>query len=141
MNPALKARLEESFRGFPVLVASGVSENEIRDLENWAGFLLPDAYKKFLREFGGAIVGPFPVYGLRRAEAMGTDEDSSIAVTTRYRNQGWPDVSDWLIISSDHSGNPIGMDSEGQIWLYDHDARCRTLISGTFEGFLEKCIK
>ncbi len=39
---------------------------------------------------------------------MSDSESSAWKVTQRFRKDGWPGVQEWLVISSDHSGNPIG---------------------------------
>jgi hypothetical protein len=42
----------------------------------------------------------------------------------------------------DHAGNPVGIDSEGRVWISDHDARAVQLLADTFEGYVRKwCLR
>jgi hypothetical protein len=73
---------------------------------------------------------------------MGRGEGSALEVTDRYRRQGWRGVEDWLIISMDHAGNPIGLTRDGKIWISDHDFGQVTVIANSFEDYLRKqCLK
>jgi hypothetical protein len=73
---------------------------------------------------------------------MGNGEGSAIDVTTRFREQGWNGVENWLVISEDHAGNPIGLDKDGRIWISDHDFGRITLVAASFEEYLRKqCLK
>ncbi|MFY0022182.1 SMI1/KNR4 family protein, partial [Acinetobacter baumannii] len=80
-------------------------------------------YKKFLIKYGGGSVGFCNIYGLKRAPGMDEKINTVITNTRFYKDsQKWPGIQNWYIVSSDLSGNPIGMDSEGKVWLSDHDA-------------------
>src|SRR6266699_675666 len=91
--------LDNLFRESPILKAEGVPTAEIAAAEAEIGAVLSDDYKDFLSRYGGAIVGPFPVFGLRRAAPMAADEGSFVDVTNFFRRQRWPGVEDWTIIS------------------------------------------
>lgn len=98
-------------------------------------------YREFLLSFGGAMVGPYPIFGLRPVEVMGNDHWSAADITMRFRNNGLPGTEDWLIFSEDHAGNPIGMNSTGQVWIFDHDFGGSTLLAPTFEAYLRiRCL-
>ena len=48
----------------------------------------------------------------------------------------------WAVISMDHSGNPIGLDADGKIWISDHDAGAVQVIANNFESYLRnQCLK
>ena len=128
--------LRKDFGLHPVTVGEPVPEEEITALEQDAGFPLPDDYKEFVREFGGGIVGPFSIYGLRAADAMGDDEASAMDVTNQFRADGWEEVENWLVFSSDHAGNPIGIDRNGKIWINNHDTGSIENIADNFEDYL-----
>ena len=134
--------LEKMFQESPVMCAGGVDRTEVDTLENQIGFQLPPDYREFLEKFGGAIVGPFRVYGLRASEAMGDDESSAMKVTERFRADGWSGTDKWLVVSMDHSGNPVGLDRDGKIWISDHDTGALQTLASSFEEYLRKwCLK
>jgi hypothetical protein len=73
---------------------------------------------------------------------MGKNESSFVEVTAKFRRQFWPGADRWAIISMDHSGNPIGLDETGRVWISDHDAGAIQVIAQDFEGFLRNyCLK
>jgi hypothetical protein len=128
--------LDDLFLRFPILKGEGVEIDEINAAEQEVGVPLVEDYKEFVHRYGGAIVGPFKVFGLRKAVPMGKNEKSFIEMTRIYRNQKWPGAETWAIISIDHAGNPIGLDTKGTVWIYDHDARAAQVIAENFEGYL-----
>ena len=135
-------KLDEDFQKHPVTVSGPVAMSEVSALEQQAGFSLPQDYKEFVARYGGGIVGPYSVYGLRGADAMGDDEASALEVTRKFRNQGWRGTETWLVISTDHAGNPVGLDKDGKVWISDHDAGVVEIIANSFEDYLRKrCLK
>jgi len=82
------------------------------------------------------MVGPYPIFGLRPVEVMGDDHWSVIDVTKRYRKGGVPGSEAWVVVSEDHAGNPVGMDANGAIWIYDHDFGGLTGLAPSFEEYL-----
>lgn len=121
-----------------MLAAGSVPMNEIRELIEEIGFDLPTDYIEFVLRYGGAIVGPYTVFGLRAAPAMAVRENSAIEVTKRFRQEGWSETENWLVISKDHAGNPIGLDHTGKIWRIDHDGRVVECLAENFEQFLSE---
>src|SRR5882762_9660815 len=115
--------LEKMFCEHPILKAGPVPAEELCAAEAELGIPLTEDYREFVLRYGGAMVGAYPVFGLRRALPMGKDDGSFVNVTRPYRRQRWPGVDMWAVISTDHAGNPIGLDEHGKIWVCDHDAR------------------
>ena len=130
--------LDDIFSKMPILKAEEVTSDEITAAEYMVGIVLADDYKEFVRRYGGAIVGPFRVFGLRKAVPMGRNEGSFVEVTNTFRRQQWRGVEKWVIISADHAGNPIGIDAEGKVWISDHDAQAVQIIAPNFETYLRK---
>ncbi len=116
--------------------AGEVPYEEIDKASQSYGVTLPDGYREFIHRHGGAIVGPYSVYGIGASKMMGNDSESVFVVTDHFRAQDWPGVSDWLIISMDHSGNPVGMDRDGKVWISDVVHGCIDPMAGDFEGYL-----
>ena len=134
--------LEAQFETHPVMKSAAVPYEEIDEAAQAFGATLPSGYREFIHRYGGAHVGSYSIYGIGASETMGINESSVFEVTTRYREDEWPGVEDWLIISTDLSGNPVGMDIDGKIWISDHDHRCIDQLSEDFEGFIRKwCLK
>lgn len=133
--------LEDLFSKSPRLRAEGVERSEVIDLEREVGVKLAEDYKEFIRRYGGAMVKACPVYGVRRAASMVPGE-TLVEVTKEFRQQHWPGVENWAVISTDHAGNPIGLDAEGNVWISDHDFRAIQLLASNFEEYLrEWCLK
>jgi hypothetical protein len=128
-------RLEAEFSSFPQLRGEEVAAAEIAVAASQLGLPLPDDYRDFVLRYGGGIVGAWPVYGLRPVEPMG-NEWSVVEVNRRYRAEGWRGVDDWLIVSVDHAGNPIGIAKDGRVWVSDHDFGDVAVVAENFEGFL-----
>jgi hypothetical protein len=135
------SRLDAVFAEFPALKAEPVPAGEVAAASARLGRSFPDDYSLFIARYGSAIVGPYPVFGLRPAEPLGNDW-SVIDINRRYRADKWPGVEDWLIFSADNSRNPVGFDSAGRVLLSDHDLGDTTVVAEGFEDSLpEHCLR
>src|SRR5437870_2403020 len=105
----------------PILKASPVPREEIDDAARSLKCVFHKDYIEFLLRYGGAVVGPNPVFGLRQPEVMGKPW-SVVDVTNMFRADGRRGISEWYIISNDGFGNPIGLAPDGRVWISDHDA-------------------
>ena len=133
-------RLEEDYADVPEARGTGnpVTEEEIRETEATLGLTIPDDYREVLLRWGGTMVGSYPLYGLRPVEIMGNSW-SLVERTQRYRATDWPGIGDWLVISTDGYGNPIGMDPQGRVLRSEHDGAFQiTELAPSFEAFLRK---
>lgn len=141
MNEIMKL-LQEALAEAPVLRADSLPTiEEIDKASHELGVPFVADYREFLLTFGGAMVGPYPIFGLRPVEVMGTDHWSVVDVTIQYRNDGVPGTEEWIVFSEDHAGNPVGIDADGKVWIHDHDFGGITLLSLTFEGYLRaRCL-
>ncbi|MDG2131687.1 MAG: SMI1/KNR4 family protein [Fuerstiella sp.] len=137
-----KERLEERFTESPVLRASTTpSDTEINEAAQALGVSFDSDYREFVKLYGGAMVGPYPIFGLRPVEVMDDELWSVVTVTARYRETGIADVVGWYVVSEDHAGNPVGIDAEGKVWTYDHDFGGPAIIASSFEEYLRsKCL-
>jgi hypothetical protein len=140
MMPDIMTQLEAKFREHPFLAAKEVPLSAVQPLEDFAGFGLPADYKEFVRRFGGAMVGAYPIFGVIEAEVMG-DGEIAISVTERFRADGWPGTEDWLVIPVDHAGNPIGIDGSGVVWISDHDTGTVDVLAKSFKEYIvQNCL-
>ncbi len=139
-------RLEAKFRRFPDLRSHPPlpSSEEVEAASNEVGVRFSSDYASFVMRYGGAQVGPFPVFGLRRAPAMGEDgfEDSVVAATKFFRDQQWVGTEQWAVISMDLAGNPVGLADDGTVWKSDHDPGEVIQVCDSFEEFLRvRCLR
>jgi len=134
--------LDAFFQKTPIMKAGPVPRPEIDTALGNFQFSLPEDYLTFIEKYGGAIVGPYRIYGLRKAPSMGSKEASVLDITDRFVKQHWLGVENWLVISTDLSGNPIGLASDGKVWISDHDHGQVTVVATSFEEFLRSwCLK
>lgn len=141
MKPSTWSRLEEMFADAPMMRATPVDEAEVLQAAAAFGLVLPTDYAQFICRYGGATVGPYSVYGLRASDTMGWIESSAFEVTKRFISQGWKGLEAALVISVDHSGNPIFLNSSGEVWISDHDFGGTSKLADDFENYLLfKCL-
>ena len=143
MKPDTWDHLEQEASEFPMMRASELpSESEVDAASKEIGIPFPEDYREFLLRYGGAMVGPYPIFGLRPAEVMGKSRCSVVDVTRQVRSSGLDGVSNWIVFSEDHAGNPIGMDADGKVWIYDHDFGGVTKLAEGFEEYIRtQCLK
>jgi cell wall assembly regulator SMI1 len=131
-------RLEAMYAEFPMLAAEPGSEPEVEAISAWLGRPLPADYREFLLRHGGAMAGPYSIYGVRHVEVMGSGLWRVTDVNQKYREEGWPHADEWLIISEDHAGNPMGVAEDGRVLVWDHDLRRTYELGSSFEDFLRR---
>lgn len=143
MNADILSRLDAVFAESPVLRAGSVpSETEVLEAVQVIGIPFDQDYKEFLLRYGGAMVGPYPIFGLRPVKVMDETLWSVVDVTRHYRSMQIEGAGEWVIISEDHAGNPIGMDKNGAVWIYDHDFQSVSLLAKSFEQYVRNdCLK
>lgn len=135
--------LEKHFKEYPEDRADTSTEDEIEQAEKELGLSFNIEYKKFLKLYGGAGIGSQWVYGLKRQQSMGEVLWSVIENTKFFKEtQKWPNIENWYVVSDDGSGNPIGIDPEGRVWLSDHDSGFEHIkLADSFCEFLYKLHK
>jgi hypothetical protein len=134
--------LESMFARTPIMRAECVTRDEIDAASRALGIPFPEDYQEFVSRYGGAIVGPYRIFGLRQAAVMGKAEGSVVDETRHFQRLRWPGAEHWVVFSTDHAGNPIGFDRDGKIWISDHDFGVVEVIAENFEEYLRKrCLK
>jgi hypothetical protein len=136
-------RLDREFRELPMMQASSTpTAPEVIQAERIVGVPFSADYQLFLTRYGGAMIGAYPIFGLRPVEVMGDERWSVVSVTKEYRDKRVPGTENWAIISEDQSGNPIGMDGDGVIWIHDHDFGSVLELAPSFEVYLRtNCLR
>ena len=133
MKPDTWKELEDYYAEFPRSRAVGVEVPEIQAAADTLGVVFPEDYRAFLTRYGGGNVGSYYLAGLRRWESAPNDAWNVIDQTMHFRNQKWPGTENWAIFTADGSGNPIGFDDQGRIWLSDHDSHEFVGLEVSFE--------
>lgn len=138
MRPDTWRLLDEALGSPPTLRArEGATVDEVAAAGGALGVTMPDDYVEFLLRVGGAIVGPYPVFGLRFADAM---EPRDVVQMTQSFRSDWGIPQDWLVISMDHAGNPFAIKPSGNVVLRDHDFGGTHAVADSFESFLLHCL-
>ena len=123
-------------------VASSVSYDEIENAEKEIGLKFDKIYKLLISKYGAIDINGQFIYGLRYVILM--DESCwSVIDNTKFfkETQNWPGIEDWYIVSDDGSGNPIGINPKGEVWLSDHNSNFEQIkLADNFEEFLYKLL-
>jgi hypothetical protein len=132
-------RFAADYTRFRALFAGpGVDIAELDEAAVRLGVPLPADYREFVLRYGGGHAGSLPVAGIRRWKAAGNVEWSIIELTEHFRAQRWPGTESWAVFSIDGCGNPIGLDSDGRVWLSDHDCRECVCLEASSEDWLRR---
>ena len=126
-------KLDSQFSEFPILKGGAAAVEDVDAASELTRRVFPTDYRDFLLRYGGAIVGPYPIFGVKPVEPMG-NMWSVVEVNRHYRSDRWPGVDELLVISRDHAGNPIGLREDGEVWVSDHGALDR--VAANFEEYL-----
>jgi hypothetical protein len=140
MRRATWKKIETQFEKYPDMRAYGAPLELIEEAEHVLGCDFDKQYREFLLRYGSGRVGPDPIYGVLPARDL-RKEWSVVEMTRHFREQGWPGVDEWYVISMDGRGNPIGMDARGRVRISDHDVGDMAVIARSFERFLLQRLK
>jgi hypothetical protein len=141
MNDETWKMIEERFVRWPRSKASAVDAAEFDQTMREFGRAVDPDYREFVLRYGGGLVGPDPIYGLRKPETMGSLGGARTApeLTKLFREKNWPGVEDWFIFSIDQGGNPVGFAKDGTVWLSDQlDFKQIVQLASNFEDYLLK---
>jgi len=130
--------LETIFAESPSDAGRPGSEEEVEEVRTWLRRPLPTDYRDCLLRYGGAFVGQYPIYGVHQVRAMGAGKLRVREVNEDFRQKGWPHVDEWLIVSEDGYGNPIGIADDGRVLSWDHDLGGIHELGSSFEDFLRR---
>ncbi len=138
MKPETWDLIEQKYRRSPSYRAIGVSDDEFD--RAFVYYKVPLDYREFVLRYGGGYVGTYPIFGLRLAESMGTigRKHTAPEITEVYRQRHWPGGDSLLVFSVDQSGNPVGLASDGSVWISDVTSDQVQKLGNDFEEFLLK---
>jgi len=134
--------LEKFINEFPSIKCKNVNIKDIAEAERNLCLHFSDSYKFFLKNYECSIAGELRIYGLSKAESFSNDLWSVIQNTNFFKEQEkWPDIEDWYIVSTDGSGDPIGINAKGEVWISYHDSGFeQEKLADSFEEFLYKLL-
>jgi hypothetical protein len=131
-------QLKAVYDQFPGMCAEKVPQSEIDVASVQLGIPFPEDYQEFFRLFGGGHAGSKSVAGLRQWKFASRSDWNVIVLTEHFRRQHYPGADRWVIFSDDGSGNPIGFDDAGRVWISDHDSCEFVCIETSFECWLRR---
>lgn len=128
--------LEADHQDSPEDFGLGSTSEQIMTIESLLGVKFSEDYRRFLKIYDYAFLPSYTIYGIK--PILGENCSTVFDNTKFYKEtQRWPEIEDWYVISDDGSGNPIGIDPEGRVWLSDHDSGFEKIkLADDFEEFL-----
>lgn len=90
-------------------------------------------YVFFLLRYGGSLIGEKEVYGLHNCGLMG--DETVVDLTKRFREDTGEDDG-WLVMGTDYTGNPIGIDKEGKVMMLDYDFGETSILAESLEVYI-----
>ena len=113
------------------------TDDEIFHAEKILNVKFNDSYVQFIKKFGGAWSG-FDIHAFRNGSSLG--KGTVIDLTNDFRLGAGEDIpvelKDAYVISTDGSGNPIFMNTQGNIFIFLHDSWDVELMYSSFDEFL-----
>jgi hypothetical protein len=95
-------------------------------------------YKTFIQQFGGVFVG-ISIHAFINGSSVGKETVIDLTLSGRKiaaHNNLFPELLQCYVISDDGSGNPIAINTQGHVLLFDFDTREITFLAEN----LETCI-
>ncbi|QXH48217.1 SMI1/KNR4 family protein [Pseudomonas xanthosomatis] len=137
MNDELKGKLLQLFNDHPDLMGKPATDEQIEAAQQALGITFHPDYVEFIKLFGGAF-GGVDIHAFENGSMLGktTVTELTERFRDRYDTSGLPELHDALAISDDGSGNPILMNSQGQLYLYLHDEGEVELLAPSLEALL-----
>jgi hypothetical protein len=132
MEESLILRIKE-FLGNTDYIENVSTDSELSEAEKELNVTLDDEYKFFVKNFGGCFVG-LDIFALKNSKNL--EQITFIDLTKSFRKQGYPNMDNKYVISFDGSGNPICINSKGEVLLFDHDIGEYSKIANSFNKLI-----
>jgi SMI1-KNR4 cell-wall len=108
---------------------------ELENAEQELGILFDSDYKEFVKLFGGCYVG-YSIYGFKNTQDL--EDITIVELTNSFRKEDSVGGEGMYVISMDGSGNPILINSIGEVIIFDHDIGQFEKIADSFEDLIEE---
>lgn len=116
------------------MLGTPATDERIEQAEKELGIKFSADYIEFIKLFGGAYAG-LDIYAFDNAESMGNETVISL---TKDLRKSHPEVSNTYVISDDGSGNPIMINSKGEVLIYYHDDEESEVLASSLEKYIEE---
>jgi hypothetical protein len=142
VNNNVWSLLSDLYTEFPHIKCLNADEDKIKLAESALKLNFSNSYKYFLKYHECSAVGELRIYTLTRSEDSPMDTWSVVDAEKWYKKeQNWPDIDDWYIVSDNGSGDPIGIKPNGEVWISYHDSGFeQEKLADDFEEFVYKLL-
>jgi cell wall assembly regulator SMI1 len=140
MKQELINRLNSFYTKNPTLKGEPATIKQIIDAENILNVKMNDEYKMFIQNFGGAYAG-LAIHAFINGASIGNETIIDLTNNARklFNDNGmFPDINKNIVIADDGSGNPIAIEPNGEIVLFDYDTEEKQVLSKSLEKFIEE---
>ena len=128
----MKKELIERLRKFLTthnMVGTPATDKQIAEAEHELGVKFSSDYIDFIKNFGAAYAGMM---------INALDGNENVVDDTKSLREVHPEIRDTFVISDDGSGNPIMINSNGEVEIYYHDSDAEIeTIASSLEQFIE----
>lgn len=128
----MKKELIERLRRFLSahdMMGTPASDEQVVCAEQELGVKFSPDYIDFVKNFGKAYAGMM---------INALDGNENVVDETKSFREVHPDVADTYVISDDGSGNPIMINSKGEVEIYYHDSDAEIeIIASSLEQYIE----
>ena len=128
----MKKELIERLRRFLSahdMMGTPASDEQVVCAEQELGVKFSPDYIDFVKNFGKAYAGMM---------INALDGNENVVDETKSFKEVHPDVTDTYVISDDGSGNPIMINSKGEVEIYYHDSDAEIeIIAPSLEQYIE----
>ena len=141
MSPDIWQSIDAFLLRWPDAKGGPVSEPEFESQIGKSHAGIDRDYREFVLRYGGAIVGPNPIFGLRLARRMSSVQGQTTApeITRFFREKKWPGVDTWFVFSLEQDFNPIGFAPDNSVWVSDQlEFNQITKIAESFEDYVRR---
>ena len=140
MEQKLIKRLQMFFDRHPSLRGNPANVEQIADAERKLNVRIDEEYKEFIKLFGGAYAG-LAIHAFENGESMG--KETIIELTRQARKlfndtELFPEINKSLVIADDGSGNPIAIEPDGSVVLFDCDTEEKRVVGSSFQYLIEQ---
>lgn len=141
MNEQLLTRVRENLISDQDMVLYGIpaTDEEIANAEEKLNIKFNEQYIEFIKLFGGAF-GGIAIHAFINGSLVGkaTVVDLTQKFRETYKDLDESVLNAFYVISDDGSGNPILMNSDGEIYIFTHDTYGMECLYSSLEALLIK---
>src|ERR1044072_1734842 len=125
MKPSLLTRIDQFLSKNPSLKGRPATTEEISAAEKELQVTLHSDYQAFIRHFGGAYAG-IAIHGFSNGSSIGKETIIDLTRLNRKlanENGIFAELNQCYVIADDGAGNPLALDPEGKVLVFDYDTR------------------